>query len=96
MLVPLTNCTVQRTTITGLPPLLNQYAPGVRTWGMDASLVKNIAIYERFRFRLSADFFNVFNQPGNPNSFVSNTGILSTQSSGNSPRVVQLSGRLTW
>jgi hypothetical protein len=93
--VPLTNGTVQRTTWTGLAPLRQQYLPSIWQWGMDASLVKNIPIKERFSFRLQCDFFNVFNHPGNPNS-VGTTGMLSTQSSGNSPRTLQLSGRLTW
>jgi len=93
--VPLTNGTVQRTSWTGLAPLRQQYLPSIWQWGMDASLVKNIPIKERFSFRLQCDFFNVFNHPGNPNS-VGSTGMLSTQSSGNSPRTLQLSGRLTW
>jgi hypothetical protein len=93
--VPINNGTVQRTTWSGLAPLRQQYLPSVWQWGMDASLVKNFPIKESFRFRLQVDFFNVLNHPGNPNS-VGSTGILSTQSSGNSPRTLQLSGRMTW
>jgi len=37
----------------------------------------------------------VFNHPGNPNDIGGN-GILSTRSSGNSPRTLQLSLRLTF
>jgi hypothetical protein len=93
--VPLSNGTMQRTTWSGLAPLRQQYVAGIWQWGLDASLVKNIAIHERIRFRLQCDFFNVLNHPGNPNS-IGGTGILSTQSSGNSPRTLQLSGRLNW
>ena len=91
----LANGSVQRTTWSGLAPLRQQYIPGILQWGLDASLVKNIPIKERMNFRLQCDFFNVLNHPGNPNS-VGTTGILSTQSSGNSPRTLQLSGRFSW
>jgi hypothetical protein len=93
--VPLNNGTVQRTTWSGLAPLRQQYISGIRQWGLDASLVKNVSIKERARLRLQCDFFNVLNHPGNPNS-IGTTGILSVQSSGNSPRTLQLSGRLSW
>ena len=93
--VPLTNGTVQRTTWTGLAPLQNQYFPSIWQWGVDASLVKNVPFKEHYNFRLQCDFFNVLNHPGNPNS-IGSTGILSVQSSGNSPRTLQLSGRLSW
>jgi hypothetical protein len=93
--VPLNNGSVQRTTWTGLPPLQHQYIPSVLQWNTDASLFKTIPIAERFNVRFQADFFNVFNHPGNPNS-VGQTGILSTQSSGNSPRTLQLTLRLQW
>jgi hypothetical protein len=45
--------------------------------------------------RFNVDFFNVFNHPGNP-SGVASTGILSTRNSGVSPRVLQLTARMTW
>ena len=94
--VPLKDGTVQRTTWSGLAPLRQQYFPGIWQWGLDASAFKNITFRERLRFRLQADFFNVLNHPGNPNSFIGSTGILNVQSSGNSPRTLQLSGRLSW
>lgn len=94
--VPLNNGTVQRTTWSGLAPLRNQYLPSIRQWSLDASIFKTIAIAEGFRLRFQADFFNVLNHPGNPNSVSSETGVLSVQSSGNSPRTLQLSLRLTW
>ena len=45
--------------------------------------------------RFNIDFFNAFNMPGTnlPNS---NTGIILNQTSANSPRVLQLTGRLSW
>jgi hypothetical protein len=94
--IPLKNGTVQRTTYNdNLHPWRQQYLPSVRQWGVDASLFKTIPIAERFRLRFNADFFNVFNMPGNPNS-VSADGILSTRSSGQGPRELQLTLRLIW
>ncbi|MBS1825845.1 MAG: TonB-dependent receptor [Acidobacteria bacterium] len=94
--VPLNNGTVQRTVFNdGLHPWRQQYLPGVRQWGVDASLFKTIPITESVRLRLNADFFNVFNNPGNPNS-IGGDGILSTMNSGNAARELQLTLRLTW
>jgi hypothetical protein len=93
--VPLKNGTTQRTTLSGLLPLRQQYLPSVRQWNLDASLFKTIPINERFNARLNVDFFNVLNSPGNPNS-VGSTGMLATRNSGQSPRTLQLTLRLTW
>ena len=93
--IPLNNGTLQRTGWTGLAPLRQQYLPSVRQWNMDASIFKNVPITERVNIRVNADFFNVFNSPGNPNS-VGSTGMLATRNSGMGARVVQLSARLTW
>jgi hypothetical protein len=94
--IPLKNGTVQRTTSSdNLPPWRNQYLPSVRQWGLDASLFKRMAITERVSLRFNADFFNVLNHPGNPNSVGSN-GVLSTRSSGSGARQVQLTLRLIW
>jgi hypothetical protein len=94
--LPLANGSVQRVTYAdNLPPLRNQFAPGVRQWNVDASLFKAIPFKERYMVRFNADFFNVFNHPGNPNSIGSN-GVLSTVSSGQAPRVLQLTLRLSW
>jgi hypothetical protein len=78
-----------------LNPWRNQYVPGVLQWGLDASLFKSIPFKERYNIRFNADFFNVLNHPGNPNSIAS-TGILSTVSSGQAARVLQLTLRLNW
>jgi hypothetical protein len=94
--VPLSNGTVQRTTWAGLAPLRQQYLPSVRQWNLDASLFKTVPLTERMRLRVQADFFNVLNHPGNPNSIASESGVLSVQSSGNSPRTLQLTLRLSW
>jgi hypothetical protein len=97
--VPLNNGTVQRTTYNdNLHPWRQQYLPTARQWGMDASVFKMIPITETAFVRFNADFFNVFNHPGNPGglSSVANTGVLSTRTSGMSPRVLQLTLRLTW
>jgi len=94
--IPLNNGTVQRVTYNpGLHPWQNQLLPSVRQWNLDASLFKNIDIKERFNLRFNADFFNVLNAPNNPNS-VGADGMLSTRSSGITPRMLQLSLRLTW
>jgi hypothetical protein len=94
--IPLKNGTVQRTTYSpNLHPWRNQVAPGTRTWGLDASLFKRVAITERVSLRFNADFFNVLNHPGNPNSIGEN-GVLSTRNSDLSPRQIQLTLRLSW
>lgn len=68
--------------------------PGPWSFGLDASLFKGIALTESVNLRFNADFFSVLNNPGigTPGS----NGILSTQNSSNSPRVLQLTLRLTW
>lgn len=94
--VPLKNGTLQRTTYNdGLHPWRNQLLPSVRQWNVDASLFKAVKITEALQVRLNADFFNVFNMPGNPAS-VSGNGILSTRSSGQAAREMQLTLRVTW
>lgn len=94
--VPLESGTPQRIAYNdNLHPWRNQYLPSVRQWGLDASLFKTVPITERVNLRFNADFFNVLNKPGNPNSVGSN-GILSTVNSGQSARELQLTLRLTW
>jgi len=94
--VPLKDGTLQRTTYdTGLHPWRQQYLPGVRQWSLDASLFKTLRVTERFNVRFNADFFNVFNHPGNTNSIASD-GVLSTRSSGTGARELQLTLRLIW
>ncbi len=78
----------------GLHPWHDQFMSGPWAFNLDASAFKIIAVTEAVNLRLNADFFSVLNNPGlgNPGS----NGILSTQSSSNSPRVLQLTLRLTW
>ncbi len=79
----------------GLHPWRNQYFPGVRQWGLDASLFKNIRFGEHWNVRLNADFFNVLNAPGNPNS-IGGDGFLATRTSGSGARTLQMGARITW
>jgi hypothetical protein len=94
--IPLKNGTVVRTTYNpNLNPFVNQWVPSVLQWSQDASLFKVIPINERIHIRFNADFFNVFNHPGNPNT-VNADGMEVIRSSGNSPRTLQLSLRVTF
>ncbi len=94
--VRLKDGSVQRVTYNdGLHPWRQQYIPSVRQWGLDSSVFKTIPITERVFVRFNIDFFNVLNHPGNP-SGVGSTGVLSTRASGASPRVLQLTLRLTY
>src|SRR5205085_9989377 len=77
--IPLKDGTVQRTTYApGVYPLQNQYLPGVLQWSLDAGLVKNVWIRERFNIRFNMDAFNVLNHPGTPNAINGGSGVLST------------------
>jgi hypothetical protein len=94
--IPLKNGTAQIVAFNNnLNPWRNQYLPSVIQWNVDASLLKNVTFYERYDLRFAADFFNVFNHPNNPNS-VGGDGFLNCRASGLSPRILQLSLRLTW
>jgi hypothetical protein len=93
--VTLKDGSTQRTTWAGLAPLRQQYLPSIVQWGLDASIFKTIPITEQFKARINADFFNILNHPGNPNS-IGSTGILSTRNSGNGARTLQLTLRVTW
>jgi hypothetical protein len=93
--VRLQNGSVVRTGYnTNYHPWRSQYMPGPWSFGLDASLFKSIALTESVNLRFNADFFSVLNNPGigTPGG----NGILSTQNSSNSPRVLQLTLRLTW
>ena len=94
--IPLNDGTVQRVAYNdGLHPWRNQYMPSVRQWSLDASLFKTITFHERFNVRFNADFFNVLNHPGNPNS-IGGDGVLSVRNSGQAARELQLSLRVSW
>jgi hypothetical protein len=86
----------QRTTFDdGLHPWRNQFLPGIRQWGLDASLFKFVNLTERVVLRVNVDMFNVLNHPNNPNS-IGGDGILSTRNSGSGARTTQLTLRLQW
>jgi hypothetical protein len=74
---------------------INQPILSTNLWNCDAALVKNFPFRERFNFRVQADFFNVFNAPGNTPT-PANDGIAQAWQNANSPRVMQLSARFTW
>jgi hypothetical protein len=99
--VPLKNGTLQRVAYDpGLHPMQNQYVLGPMAWVMDASAFKSITLKEGIQLRFNIDFFNVLNMPGLrlPDA---GTGIITKQFSnnsgpGSSPRILQLTGRLSW
>ncbi len=94
--VPLRNGTVQRVEYNNnLHPLQNQFVLGPMLWSMNASAFKSMQLREQMFLRFNIDFFNVFNMPGTnlPNA---TTGIILNQTSANSSRVLQLTGRLSW
>jgi hypothetical protein len=66
-----------------------------RSWGTDASLFKNFKFGERMGLKIQADFFNVFNTPGNEYT-PANDGIAHTDYSYQSPRQLQLTARFSW
>ena len=82
---------------TGSPlhPWINQPLLSTNIWSCDAALFKSFSIKERVRLRVQADFFNVFNTPGN-NFSAGSDGLVATWTNVNTPRTMQLSARLTW
>jgi hypothetical protein len=95
--VPLANGTTQALAYNpGLNPMQNQYFLGPFHWTMTASLFKTVHLTEKMLLRINADFLNnVFNMPGTPNPS-GTSGLISTQGSANSPRTLQLTGRITF
>jgi hypothetical protein len=95
VVIPLKNGNTVRTTMdTSLHPWRNQFVLGPLAWNLNASLFKVFRIKEKAQLRLNADFFQVLNNPGYGNP--TGEGIISLQNSANSPRVLQLTLRLTW
>ena len=96
--VPLQNGTIQRTTLSGfLDPMQNQFILGPMLWNMSASAFKTVKITERAFLRINADFLNnVFNMPGTALPATIGDGVVTTRNSANSPRVLQLTIRLTF
>ncbi|MEK7408654.1 MAG: TonB-dependent receptor [Acidobacteriota bacterium] len=93
--VPLKDGTLQRTSFdTGLHPLINQYVLGPMIWNMHASAFKSVRLREQMFVRFNVDFFSVFNMPGT--TMPGGDGVILNRSSANSPRVLQLTLRLSW
>jgi hypothetical protein len=96
VLVPMKNGTLQRTNLdTNLHPMRNQFVLAPMVWSTNASAFKSIQLREQMFFRFNIDFFNVFNMPGTRAPDPA-TGLILNQLSQNSPRVLQLTGRITW
>jgi hypothetical protein len=94
--LPLNNGQVQRLEYNdNMHPWRNQRLPSVRQWGLDASIFKNIRFREALNVRLGADWFNVLNVAGNPNT-IGGDGMLATRNSGQNARTLQLNARITW
>ena len=94
--VPLKDGTIQRTSLGGyLDPMQNQFMLGPMIWNMSASAFKTVKLTERVLLRFNADFLNnVFNMPGT--NLPGSDGIATNRTSANSPRVLQLTLRLSW
>jgi hypothetical protein len=94
--IPLDNGQVVETNYAPLHPYRNQYIASTNSWNCDASIFKSFSITERARLRVQADFFNVFNTPGNNPVPADNTGFQSTWQSYQDARTLQLSARFSW
>ena len=96
--LPLNDGTTQQVGYGGLNPYINQ--PLLTTWlsNWDASMFKSFTLKERMKLRVQFDFFNVFNIAGNSPTPIDNTGVAlnNTNANPSGPRVMQLSGRVTW
>ncbi len=78
-----------------LHPWRNQPIASTRSWSTDVSIFKNFPLGERVGLKFQADFFNVFNTPGNEWS-PGNDGIALTNYSMQDARQLQLTMRLSW
>ena len=96
VIVPLANGVQQRVGYdTGLHPLQNQFVLAPMLWNMAASVFKSVQLKEGVVLRVNADFLNnVFNMPGT--NTPGGDGIILNRTSANSPRVLQLTMRLSW
>jgi hypothetical protein len=80
-----------------LHPWRNQPILSTPLWNCDASIFKSFSLTERMRLRVQADFFNVFNVPGDGWNAGAD-GIVGAWTNHNpsGPRTTQLSARFTW
>ena len=92
----LNNGSTQRVALnTNLHPWRNQVVNAPWIFGMNASLFKSVPITERVALRFNADFFNVFNNPGNVLPDAS-SGIISLRNSAQDARQMQFTLRLSF
>jgi hypothetical protein len=70
--------------------------PYQQNW--DVSLGKNFRIREAVNFKFSADFFNIWNHPifASPNNIFNGLGFGAITSTKGTPRLIQISGRLSF
>jgi hypothetical protein len=68
---------------------------GARAFNVDMSIFKNFTIREDMTVRFTADFFNAFNTPNDPNPEVT-TGLQDLGVQTNDPRIIQFSLRFNW
>jgi hypothetical protein len=94
--IKLKDGTTQEVDYGALHPWRNQPIASSRLWGTDASIFKTFSIKERAKLRVQADFFNLFNTPGNEFTPTDNAGIVPTNYSMNTPRQLQFQARFTW
>jgi hypothetical protein len=64
-------------------------------WNMSASAFKTVRIKEQMFVRFNVDFLdNVFNMPGT--TMPDSDGVILNRTSANSPRVLQMTLRVSW
>jgi outer membrane receptor protein involved in Fe transport len=82
--------------LLGLERPMSLDDPGYRD--IDASLVRNIQLYERLKFEFRGEAVNVFNLTnlGAPTAAMNNVNFGQITGSGGSNRVIQIGGRLTF
>ncbi len=61
-------------------------------WNEDLSIYKTFAYRERYKLRLTGDFFNAFNHPNNNNPNTT-TGLINLGVQSNAARIIQLSAK---
>jgi hypothetical protein len=88
--------TVRDTTVTDMVNWnARNFFRGPGAWNQDLSIFKTIPIGERFKVRITGDFFNVLNHPVDlaPDS---NSGLQDLSRQANDPRIIQFSARVEW
>ncbi len=65
---------------------------GPGAWNEDLSLYKTFSYKERYKVRVTGDFFNAFNHPNNNNPN-STTGLIDLSQQANAARIIQLSAK---